>query len=51
MMQALQNTGQHNILISAIKTSGLEKLFNQESQVQELYMHQMMMHLKNFQKL
>ena len=33
MMQALQNTGQHNILISAIKTSGLEKLFNQESKV------------------
>ena len=51
MMQALQNTGQHNILISAIKTSGLEKLFNQESKVQELYMHRMMMHLKNFQKL
>ena len=33
MMQALQNTGQHNILISAIKTAGLEKLFNQESKV------------------
>ena len=33
MMQALQNTGQHNILIAAIKASGLEKLFSQESKV------------------
>tara|TARA_B100000700_G_scaffold311660_1_gene394219 strand:+ start:1028 stop:1630 length:603 start_codon:yes stop_codon:yes gene_type:complete len=33
MMQALQNTGQHNILISAIKASGLQQLFNQESKV------------------
>jgi len=33
MMQALQNTGQHKILIAAIKASGLEQLFNQESKV------------------
>ena len=33
MMKALESTGQHGILISAIKTAGLEKLFNKESKV------------------
>ena len=30
MMKALESTGQHGILISAIKTAGLEKLFNKD---------------------
>jgi len=33
MMQALEKTGQHTILISAIKAAGLEKLFTQKSKV------------------
>jgi uncharacterized surface protein with fasciclin (FAS1) repeats len=33
MMQALEKTGQHSILISAIRKSGLEKLFSLESKV------------------
>jgi uncharacterized surface protein with fasciclin (FAS1) repeats len=33
MMEALQKTGKHSILIAAIKSSGLEKLFNEESKV------------------
>jgi|TARA_B110000008_G_scaffold94198_1_gene96575 uncharacterized surface protein with fasciclin (FAS1) repeats len=33
MMSALEATGQHNILISAIKAAGLEKLFSEQSKV------------------
>ena len=33
MMAALEATGQHNILISAIKAAGLEKLFSEQSKV------------------
>ena len=33
MMKALEQTGDHSILITAIKKSGLEKLFSQDSKV------------------
>lgn len=33
MMKALEQSGDHNILIAAIKESGLEKLFSEESKV------------------
>jgi len=33
MLQALEKTGQHTILISAIKAAGLEKLFTEQSKV------------------